>query len=152
MVLIFMASIAAPGLFAAKVCAPTANTVEAMYPVGSIYFSTGGTNPATLFGFGTWEQYSKGRVLVGAGSGTDSRGEAKSFSVGGTGGEYNHQLTVAEMPSHSHVLPIGNNNGSAVDKSLGGGGSGMSTNPAGGDGAHNNLQPYIAVYIWRRVS
>lgn len=76
-------------------------TLDMVYPVGSIYLSTNATNPAVLFG-GTWEAYAQGRVLIGAGTGTDSRSEKKTFAAGDTGGEYNHQLTVEEMPSHDH--------------------------------------------------
>lgn len=65
----------------------------AAYPVGSIYVSTSGTSPATLFG-GTWEQI-HGRFLLGASS---------SHSAGSTGGEETHKLTTAEMPAHSHTF------------------------------------------------
>lgn len=61
------------------------------HPVGSIYESTDSTDPGTLFG-GTWEQI-KDRVLVAAGD---------NFGAGTTGGNANHQLTIDEMPAHSH--------------------------------------------------
>lgn len=64
--------------------------LDICYPVGSIYQSTKATSPATLFG-GTWRQL-KDRFLLGAGS----------KSAGAVGGEENHKLTVAEMPSHTH--------------------------------------------------
>lgn len=85
-------------------------TLDMVYPVGSIYLSTNATNPAVLFG-GTWEAYAQGRVLIGAGTGTDSRSEQKTFAAGSTGGEYNHQLTVGELATHSHI-------GSATSASL----------------------------------
>ena len=72
------------------------------YPVGSIYMSMNATNPETLFG-GKWEAIAQGRCLIGAGTGTDSRKESKTFAAGDTGGEYNHQLTVGELASHSHT-------------------------------------------------
>ena len=75
--------------------------LDMVYPVGSIYLSTNATNPTVLFG-GTWEAYAQGRVLIGAGTGTDSRSERKTFAAGSTGGEYNHQLTVGELASHNH--------------------------------------------------
>jgi hypothetical protein len=152
-------------LHSAKVCQVdgAAGTVKAIYPVGAIYISTSGTNPATLFGFGTWEVYGQGRAIVGAGSGTDSRGESKSFSAGAIGGEYNHQLTVAEMPSHSHNLAGSAwqnafTDGLNIAYSIAGRNmprtgwySGFMSDAGGGD-AHNNVQPYIAIYIWRRAS
>lgn len=78
------------------------------YPVGSIYMSMSATNPAELFG-GTWEQIAQGRCLIGAGTGTDSRSESKTFAAGATGGEYNHVLTVGEMPSHNHSASASSN-------------------------------------------
>ena len=80
--------------------------VDMVYPVGSIYMSTNSANPGTLFPDTTWEAYAQGRVLIGAGTGTDSRSEKKTFTAGSTGGEYNHQLTVGEMPSHNHSATI----------------------------------------------
>lgn len=64
--------------------------LDICYPVGSIYQSTKSTNPGTFLG-GTWTQL-KDRFLLGAGS----------KAAGATGGEENHTLTVAEMPSHNH--------------------------------------------------
>lgn len=58
-----------------------------MYPVGSLYFSTNSTSPATIYG-GTWERYGKGRTLVSVNeSDTD-------FTAGKTGGEKTHKHTV----------------------------------------------------------
>ena len=72
------------------------------YPVGSIYMSTNSANPGTLFG-GTWEAFGQGRVLIGAGEGTDANSVKKTFTGGATGGEYEHTLTTAEMPAHNHT-------------------------------------------------
>ena len=41
--------------------------ISKIYPVGSIYLSTVATNPATLFGIGTWQALPAGRVLIGQG-------------------------------------------------------------------------------------
>ena len=124
------------------------------YPVGSIYLSVNSTNPGTIFG-GSWEQI-KDRFLLACGS---------TYSNGSTGGESTHTLTTNEMPSHSHTLnknvPYGmpyNDTGGALS---GNAGSGPyyreSYNPfsianAGGGQAHNNMPPYLAVYVWKRVS
>ena len=97
--------------------------LDLIYPVGSIYMSMNATNPETLFG-GKWEAIAQGRCLIGAGTGTDSRKESKTFAAGDTGGEYNHQLTVGEMPSHSHSGQTSNANisGSVRYQSWGDGG------------------------------
>lgn len=77
-------------------------TLDKAYPVGSIYMSVNSANPSTFFG-GTWEAFGQGRVLIGAGEGTDANSVKKTFTGGATGGEYEHKLTTAEMPSHNHT-------------------------------------------------
>ena len=127
-----------------------------LYPVGSIYINASNAdNPATIFGFGTWEEFGSGRVLLGAGTGTDDQPvpEVMGFSAGDTGGEYNHKLTEAEMPSHSHSYiegyqsGSGDTNGNDAEPSF----RGTSTGSTGNDQTHNNLQPYITVYVWKRT-
>ncbi|MBA6088607.1 hypothetical protein H4C81_06830 [Pseudomonas monteilii] len=131
----------------------------AVHPVGSLYLNaSSATNPATLLGFGTWTALGAGRMLIGVGSGTDSRGETKAFAAGATGGEYNHLLTVPELPSHNHTTP----QGSVTPPAPGNYASGDDTtstafaNPVGGntggDQAHNNLPPYLGVYMWVRTA
>ena len=128
------------------------------YPVGSIYMSVNSTNPGELFG-GTWEQI-QGRFLLGQGSG---------YSAGATGGEANHILTLAESPSHNHRDLYWGNGGSyqfGVNRTAGGGTWGFDywstssncseanfyTNYVGGNQAHNNMPPYLVVYIWKRTA
>ena len=125
------------------------------YPVGSIYLSVNNTNPGTIFG-GTWEQI-KDRFLLACGN---------TYSNGSTGGESTHKLTVDEMPSHSHGFERGasnkfehiyiSTNGAWNTPSSGSGygfGAGyMTINNTGGSKAHNNMPPYLAVYVWKRVS
>ena len=74
------------------------DTLKKVYPVGSIYMSTVSTNPATLFGFGTWEAMPAGRVLLAQGKSS----WGTTYNAGSTGGEATHQLTVGELPSHGH--------------------------------------------------
>jgi hypothetical protein len=136
-----------------------------VYPVGSIYISTAAANPGTLFG-GTWEAFGAGRVLVGAGTGKDTRNESRTFAAGGAAGEYNHALTVNELAAHEHPVvkhssgyPIHTDrlDTSGIYPSLV---LSFSTNVAtplraestGGNAAHNNIQPYVVVYMWRRTA
>lgn len=135
---------------------------DAGYPVGSVYMNmSSNQNPAALFGFGTWLALAPGRVLLGAGSGTDSRGETKAFSAGSIGGEFNHQLAMDEIPAHSHTTPQGATvpasggsyqyaSGDDVTTST------MSNPPlsgeTGGGQAHNNMQPYLVAYMWKRTA
>lgn len=129
-----------------------------LYPVGSLYFSTSSTNPATALGFGTWTAYAAGRFVVGVGT------SDQTFAAGATGGESNHTLTTNEMPSHSHNPQFSNGNASVVGAGSGtaanipGGGANFvsktenATTNTGGGAAHNNLPPYVAAYIWQRTA
>jgi len=134
------------------------NVVEVLkkvYPVGCIYTSTVSTNPNTLFGFGTWSEYGQGRVLVGL-----DAGDTSFDTLGETGGEKAHTLTIGEMPAHKHKFGYTGGNTDAtgspysVGKAIGHDPSNVysETTSTGGDGSHNNLQPYIVVYFWKRES
>ncbi len=118
------------------------------YPVGSIYLSVNSTNPGTIFG-GSWEQI-KDRFLLACGN---------SYSNGSTGGESTHKLTINEMPSHNHGFQSGR---WFWAESAGGGeiinsqsetsyAFKRGTDNTGGSQAHNNMPPYLAVYVWKRV-
>jgi len=128
------------------------HVLETIYPVGSIYTNAGvATNPGTLLGFGTWTAFGDGRVIVGVDS-TDTDFDA----VRETGGAKTHTLTVAQLPSHTHPIQVFNESGSP-DGDVGGDSSSSSlgttnTQATGGGAAHNNLQPYITAYMWRRTA
>lgn len=124
--------------------------LDKVYPVGSIYMSVNSTNPKTLFG-GTWVQI-KDRFLLAAGT---------TYKAGATGGEAAHTLTESEMPSHKHAVYYPN--AGAADHSAPGNypdgpsdstyyAIGSYTSSAGGDKAHNNLPPYLSVYVWKRTA
>lgn len=124
-----------------------------IYPVGSIYMSTVNVNPATIFG-GTWEQL-KDTFLLGAGD---------SYTAGDTGGEATHTLTENEMPSHTHAVKMNSSNSEASGYGLTQTGAfqdrvlisrssaDMVSTLTGGGGAHNNMPPYLVVYMWRRLT
>ncbi len=123
-----------------------------IYPVGSIYLSVNSTNPSTLFG-GSWEAFAAGRTLVGIDANQD-----EFNAVNKIGGEKKHTLRIDEMPSHDHKRP--NSilyNGNSSWWIGGAGGTTIEvvetpTSTSGGNQAHNNLQPYITVYMWKRVA
>lgn len=148
---------------------------DLIYPIGSIYMSVNSTNPGSLFG-GTWTAWGQGRVPVGVStSGTFN-------TVEKTGGSETHKLTVAQMPSHTHTqnshrhnygrpaLFGGENNDdgsiftprysgrtSSQYKGNSNGWTEMSYTTAtnqntGGGEAHNNLQPYITCYMFKRTA
>ena len=119
---------------------------DMVYPVGSVYVSVNSTSPATLFG-GTWVQI-KDKFLLSAGD---------TYKAGATGGEATHVLTVDEMPRHNHSIDNLNASGSTTPymtvqaQEKKGYGGNVQTFFTGGGQAHNNMPPYIVVYIWQRT-
>jgi len=129
-------------------------TLADVYPVGSIYINAAvSTNPATLLGFGTWAAFGTGRTMVGI-----DASQTEFDTLEETGGSKTHTLTTSELPSHTHnnpsgILPAPNSND--VDVTGGNGrtlGNNVATDATGGGSAHNNLQPYIVVYMWKRTA
>lgn len=128
-----------------------------LYPVGSIYSSTAAASPAELFG-GTWERL-KDRFLLGAGD---------TYPAGSTGGEAAHSLTAEENGQHTHPVGIGSGSGRYLywgdneanqNKDFWGYGysddppsNKLFAQPSGGGQPHNNLPPYLTVYMWQRVA
>lgn len=130
--------------------ADVSTVLDKVYPVGSIYMSVNSTNPKTLFG-GTWVQI-KDRFLLAAGT---------TYKAGATGGEATHTLTTSEMPSHNHAVYTPNDG--AADHSAPGNypdgtsdstyyAVGSYTSSVGNGGAHNNMPPYLSVYVWKRTA
>lgn len=123
--------------------------LQSLYPVGSIYMNaTSSTNPATLIGFGTWVAFGAGRVPVGIDA-TDTAFD----TVEETGGAKTHTLTVDELPAHTHSVPNSGSQNNSFDSgtTVGNDVTGTSGSTGGGQ-AHNNLQPYIVVYMWKRTA
>lgn len=123
------------------------------YPIGAIYISTNATSPETLFG-GTWRPI-QGRFLLAADN---------TYKAGSTGGEATHTLTLGEMPTHTHPMYSSNSGGDSTwtpdegsyhidsvttDEKTYWARLGMDS--AGSGMAHNNMPPYLAVYVWERV-
>ena len=125
------------------------NVLEKVYPVGSIYINASvSTNPATLLGFGTWVAFGAGKVIVGLDSSDTDFDTAEE-----TGGAKTHTLSISEIPSHTHSLSTSDNPGGtgAIEVAGGAPTSTQTTQATGGGGAHNNLQPYIVAYMWKRT-
>jgi hypothetical protein len=130
---------------------------DKMYPVGSIFTNASNAlNPADILGFGTWTAFGAGRVLVGKNtSGTFQ-------TIGATGGAETHTLQTTEIPSHQHgagnaynttsTYGSGGSSANLMSLSASMGNQNFGTGFAGGGGSHNNLQPYIVVYMWQRTA
>ena len=119
-----------------------------IYPIGSIYMSINETNPSSLFG-GTWEQI-KDTFLLSAGD---------TYEAGSIGGEAEHALTIEEIPAHAHMQVGAQANESGpypniplLGRSYSATGIDIDTNKTGGEQAHNNMPPYLTVYMWKRVA
>lgn len=125
----------------------------ASHRVGDLYFTTTPTNPSTVVG-GTWAAWGGGRTPVGV-----NTADTSFNTVEKTGGAKTHTLTVQEIPNHAHDLNAVNE---GVDNPNGGYHPGWTFNKQytaqvmsasiGGGQAHNNLQPYITCYIWKRTT
>lgn len=125
----------------------------ASHPVGSLFETTVSTNPGTLYG-GTWAAWGGGRTPVGV-----NTADTSFNTVEKTGGAKTHTLTVQEIPNHAHDLNAVNE---GVDNPNGGYHPGWTFNKqytaqvmsasTGGGQAHNNLQPYITCYMWKRTT
>ena len=153
--------------------------IDILYPVGIVVTTAtdDALKPGEEDGLTQWEEIASGRGLIGAGTGTDTNDESVSFTAGNTGGEYKHKLTKDELPEHAHAENIngkGNDNwdnkfGSMVSRPNPGTGdtAGYSvdvssnwsttghpvmTDETGENQAHNNMQPYLVVHFWKRVS
>ena len=133
----------------------------AMYPVGSVYISLNNVNPSTFIG-GTWEQIQEKFLLA----------SSTTYPSGTTGGEATHTLTKDEMPSHFHNFYRQQWWSTDVARSAGGnvyswksgtGGTSQKMyntgtteqyllDAQGGNQPHNNMPPYLSVYMWKRIS
>ena len=138
-----------------------ASVVDAVYPVGSVYISVSDTSPASIFGH-SWEKI-EGKFLLGA---------SAAHALGTTGGEEKHRLSVEELPAHSPTFLLKNKPGmdggyaqqwkmyfpadAWGQVTTPGGEGGFFTNELGStvgkNTPHNNMGPYLAVNIWKRVS
>lgn len=144
--------------------------VNYIYPVGSLYWSSKSTDPATLFG-GTWKRI-KDKFILAAGD---------TYAAGATGGEATHTLTVNEMPAHSHSASSSNTgehthtfgrpkgdvtysngnqnpwwgpryNATETTHSAGSHSHTITVNSTGSGNAHNNMPPYVTYYCWERTA
>lgn len=146
------------------------NTVSALfdliYPVGSIYYTNNANFSPNVSFNGTWEQI-KDVFLLAAGD---------TYIGGTSGGAATVQLTEGQLPKHRHYFQYSqlsakysdsvngaNNNqdfsilddeGHSIvaDWCLNGNERKGLVSVTGNDEAHNNMPPYIVVYVWKRVS
>jgi len=150
--------------------ATTAFVLASLYPVGSIYINASvSTNPATLFGFGTWVEFGSGKVLV-----SQDAGDAAFDTLEETGGSkdaivVSHTHSVTD-PGHTHTTSIerfinytadnftggrntySQNDGNATNLTSSSSTTGITVGTEGSSGTNANLQPYVVVKMWKRTA
>ena len=124
------------------------------YKVGDIYITTAKGDPSERLGYGTWARFAEGKTLVGFTDSVSNDIPEWVKIAGSEYGEYEHKLTVEEMPTHTH--DVAQRRGD-IDLDNGGSDSGTHNGlgaslPTGGDLPHNNVQPSIVVYFWKRTA
>ena len=153
---------AMPAYFSGGVEVGGKSLLNLIYPVGSIYMSVNNVSPATFFG-GTWVQI-KDTFLLAAGT---------TYSAGATGGSATHKLSLSELPVHGHNVGESGNTSNVYTSKKSTVASGtyaslvtsasvyiddsnttyrMVTSNVGNGDAHNNMPPYLTVYMWKRTA
>lgn len=151
--------------------------IDIVHPVGSIWETTTTDDPNTLWAGTTWVKMDAGRVLVAAGSYTES-GTTYTYNLGDTGGEAKHQLTTNESPSHSHTASVSTDGAHTHRLPVSGSGSGLglrlidtngnssdwytdsngshshtvTISSVGGNVSHENRPPYQVINRWKRTA
>lgn len=130
--------------------------VAGQLPVGSVYMNySDSRNPGVILGYGTWVSMA-GTAVIGAGTHTDVNGVSRTFTAGASGGEYEHILTISEMPVHDHPIPydmrVGPDNNQWGAGQIGTNKSDGKTSTSGLGQAHENMMPYTVCYMWRRTA
>ena len=100
---------------------------DKLYPIGSIYITVTNANPSTTIG-GTWIAYGQGREIIGVGSNGTT-----NYSYNDSGGSSIKQLSVANLPSHTHTITPSGSITSTFK------GTSVNTNSTG---AHTHTEPY----------
>ena len=151
-----------------------------VYPIGSIFISTNSTNPEAYLG-GTWEAWGTGRTIVGIDT-TDTNfntvektgGEATHTLTQAETPAHTHTATTSTNGGHTHTFnrhagtddsnfsghianavasnDTSNAQGPVTTSTNGDHSHTLTTSSIGGSGAHNNLQPYITCYMWKRTA
>ena len=140
------------------------NSALEAHPVNSLYWSEDSTDPAVLFGGGTWTRITNTFVFA-----TNDVSDSGKYSW--QFGEFSHQLTIDEMPSHLHAQnDTWNWYGTTKGTSMVSNGQPVSalnqstpeaariryvnqdTNNTGNSQSHNNMPPYLRRYCWQRTA
>ena len=155
--------------------AETSSPLDA-YPIGAVYISTQPTDPASILG-GRWQALDEGRVLIGAGAAHpagEKGGEETHTLTTSEMPAHTHSGSASSSGSHSHSVYRGSGTGTRecvpeyYDTGhflFGSGSVNIGTTQSGGvhshylyiddtggGAAHNNMQPFLSVYMWTRTA
>ena len=126
------------------------------YRIGDIYITTNSNDPNSILGYGSWERFGQGQAIVGFSASVSNNTPQWVKTVGSEFGSYTHKLTVSEMPNHNHPIMDGDGVagfGGKVDTGNVSSYHEVSTiGGRGGDQPHNNVQPSVVVFLWKRTS
>lgn len=138
------------------------------YKVGDIYITTANTDPSSRLGYGKWERFGKGRTLVGFSDEVSNKIPEWAKVAGSSFGEYEHKLLETELPAHKHGsnTRIDTADGLLIDSELAyttsygrrtdwleeRSSKTTYTTAVGSNTPHNNVQPSIVVYFWKRTA
>lgn len=135
------------------------------FPIGSVFITVSNISPATSLGYGTWDKFSQGTVLVGQSDNANDPNWVRT--AGSTFGENTHAITKGELPKVAVQLNatgyhrwIGNRDGverkilnneyyDGIDKDNSK--NPMYTYPLGDGTPMNIVQPSVVVYMWKRT-
>lgn len=141
-------------------------SINDVYPLNSIYITTSLTHPGDTWPGTTWSRVSQNKTLIGQGMGNDSS-ISKNFVAGSSHGLSSVALTLNQIPSHQHRATVGGwsslNPRYGVSNDEGPHGvcnsdktnaklKDLTTTDVGKNKAHNNIQPYVVVNMWQRIS
>jgi hypothetical protein len=136
-------------------------SLDTFFPINSILFTADNVNPGTRISNTTWVLISEGKFIAGVGTGSDINGATHTVTEGDTDaeGEYDHTLTIEEMPAHSHETIVDNkdqtdvvaNNSHRVGREGNARGAiSITSSVVGGGQPFHNTPPAFGLYVWRR--
>ncbi|MGL5015518.1 MAG: phage baseplate protein [Bacteroidales bacterium] len=119
-----------------------------MWPIGSVFLTVDSRNPSEILGFGSWEKFAAGRVLVGTGTTTDINNDTRTVVNEAKGGSYQAKLTVDNMPEHTHAgTGTAESGGRHTHSFPSGGGSSGPRRAVAIDSSDNPEQDYIGEFL-----
>ena len=141
-------------------------SLDTFFPINSVLFTADNVNPGTRISDTTWVLISEGKFIAGVGTGSDINGATHTVTEGDTDteGEYDHTLTIEEMPEHSHETVVDNKDYTGIPNSENTAGHRVGregnarhslsiTSSVVGDGqSFHNTPPAFGLYVWQRTA